>query len=118
MDEQRLKAISLLDGRNWDKVKVTSDYFSEYALIKHRVKVEIAYLLFLSRKTKLLRKFTSVEVSLLNKIAKNFTITDAVKVKEYEKKINHDVKAVEYFIREKLKNSSLKDILEFIHFGL
>ncbi|OGG13042.1 adenylosuccinate lyase [Candidatus Gottesmanbacteria bacterium RIFCSPHIGHO2_01_FULL_39_10] len=118
MDEQRLKAISLLDGRNWDKVKVISDYFSEYALIKYRIRVEVSYLIFLSQKTKLLRKLTPKEISLLNSIWQEFTIENGTRVKEIEKKINHDVKAVEYLLREKLEKTSMKDILEFIHFGL
>ncbi len=114
----RLTAISLLDGRNWDKVKAVSHYFSEFALIKYRLKIEIEYLIFLSKKTKLLRKLTQPEITLLNNAIKNFSLDDAIKIKKIEKKINHDVKAVEYFLRKKLQNTSLKDITEFIHFGL
>lgn len=116
--KNRLVAISLLDGRNWDKVQIISDYFSEYALIRKRVFVEISYLLFLSKKTKLLRKFKPKEIEFLNKLAKNFSLDDAIKVKEFEKKINHDVKSVEYFLKGKLEKTSLSDVTGFIHFGL
>lgn len=114
----RLTAISLLDGRNREKVKVVSDYFSEFALIKYRVRIEVEYLMYLSQKTKLLRKFTQGETSLLKNIINSFSLNDALVIKQIEKKINHDVKAVEYFLKEKLEKSSLKDVLEFIHFGL
>jgi adenylosuccinate lyase len=115
---QRLTAISLLDGRNWNKVDVVSDYFSEYALIKYRLKIEILYLIFLSENTKLLRKFSKKEKELLQKIWQGFTLEDAVKIKSIEAKINHDVKAVEYYLKDKLSKSSLADFAEFIHFGL
>ncbi|MBI2611903.1 adenylosuccinate lyase [Candidatus Gottesmanbacteria bacterium] len=117
-EEKKLLAISLLDGRNWDKVKIVSDYFSEFALIKYRVFVEIEYLIFLSTKTKLLRKLSRKEINILRKIEKNFSLKNAVIIKEEEQKINHDVKAVEYFLRQKLQKTSLIDITEFIHFGL
>lgn len=114
----RLTAISLLDGRNWDKVRGVSEYFSELALIKYRVFIEIRYLLYLSEKSKLLRNFNSKEIKFLNDIADNFSLKDASQIKNIENKINHDVKAVEYFLRRKLEKSSLKDVTEFIHFGL
>lgn len=114
----RLTAISLLDGRNWDKVRGVSEYFSEFALIKYRVFIEIRYLLYLSEKSKLLRNFNSKEIKFLNDIADNFSLKDASQIKHIENKINHDVKAVEYFLRLKLEKSSLKDVTEFIHFGL
>ncbi len=116
--KHRLLAISLLDGRNWDKVRGVSEYFSEFALIKHRVCIEIRYLLHLSEKTRLLRNFNPKEKIFLNNIAEKFTLKDAAEVKTIEKKINHDVKAVEYFLRRKLEKSSLKDVTQFIHFGL
>ncbi|MBI3955046.1 adenylosuccinate lyase [Candidatus Gottesmanbacteria bacterium] len=116
--KQRLTAISLLDGRNWDKVKGVSEYFSEFALIKHRVHVEIKFLQYLSENTKLLRKFSVREKKFLDDIDKNFSLQNAAEIKTIEKKINHDVKAVEYFLQKKMENSSLKDITQFIHFGL
>lgn len=119
MDEKiRLTAISLLDGRNWDKVKIVSEYFSEFALMKYRLRIEILYLLSLSARTGIIRKFTKKEIEFLSSIFKDFSLDDALAIKSYEKKINHDVKAVEYFIRSKLLDSTAKDISEFIHFGL
>ncbi len=116
--KRQLLAISLVDGRNWNKVKVVSDYFSEFALIKYRTRIEISYLIFLSEKTKIVRKLSSKEKERLNNIWQKLTLDEAVKIKEVEKKINHDVKAIEYFIRDKISETSLKDISEFIHFGL
>lgn len=116
--KQQLTAISLLDGRNWDKVRVVSDYFSEFALIKYRLKIEIFYLIFLAEKTKVVKKLSLKEKELLNNIWQKLTPDEAVQVKEVEKKINHDVKAIEYFIRDKISETSLKNISEFIHFGL
>lgn len=115
---QRLTAISLLDGRNWNKVKSVSEYFSEFALIKYRVRIETQFLRHLSEKTKLLRKFSDKEIKFLQDIANNFSLQDAREIKIIEKKINHDVKAVEYFLQRKLEKSSLKNVTEFIHFGL
>lgn len=116
--KHRLTAISLLDGRNWDKVRGVSKYFSELALIKKRVFIEIRYLLYLSEKTKWLRSFNTKEINFLHNIIENFTLKDAAEIKTIEKKINHDVKAVEYFLRRIIDKSSLKDVSEFIHFGL
>lgn len=114
----QLFAISLLDGRNWNKVEIISQYFSEFALIKYRILVEIKFLIFLSQNTKIIRKLTNQEIKKLNVIVDNFTETDANKVKEIEKKINHDVKAVEYFLQKEFKKCGLSDLIEFIHFGL
>lgn len=113
-----MMAISLLDGRNWNKVSVVSNYFSEYALIKYRLKIEILYLIFLAENTKLLRKFSKKEKELLQKSWQELTLEDAAKIKSIEAKINHDVKAVEYYLKDKLSKSSLADFTEFIHFGL
>ena len=118
IDELRLTAISLLDGRNRDKMQSVSDYFSEYALIKYRIKVEISYLIFLSENTKILRKLSANEHKILENLYRYFTPKNAIFVKQIEKKINHDVKAVEYFIQENLKKTSLADVIPFIHFGL
>lgn len=118
MDEVRLKAISLLDGRNRDKVEAISDYFSEFALIKYRLKIESEYLIFLSQKVKIIRKLTQTELNSLKKLYTDFSPNEGGIVKDIEKKINHDVKAVEYYIKSKLKNTSLKDTIPFIHFGL
>jgi adenylosuccinate lyase len=113
-----IHAISPIDGRYADKTKNLSQYFSEYALIKYRVLVEVEYLKALSKigipqLASLKNKDTD-----LDHIFINFTENDALKIKEIEKTTNHDVKAVEYFLREKLTSIGLSDVLEFIHFGL
>lgn len=113
-----LTAISLLDGRNWDKVKIVSEYFSEFALIKYRIRVEVYYLIFLSQNTRIIRKIDSKEKGYLINIWRNFDLKDGEKVKEYEKKINHDVKAIEYFLQDNLVNTTLKDLTPYIHMGL
>lgn len=115
---QKLLAISLLDGRNRDKIGEVSEYFSEYALIKYRLRIEIQYLIFLSQHTNLFRKLKTNEQKYLKNIWKNFSVDDAILVKEFETKTNHDVKAVEYFLRQKIEKTSLSDIISFIHFGL
>lgn len=117
-DAQKLLSICILDGRNWEKTEKVSEYFSEFALIKYRLRVELSYLLFLAKETKIVRKITKKEAVLLESIWKTFNIKDALVVKEFEKKTNHDVKAVEYFLQKKLEKTTLRDIIPFIHFGL
>lgn len=114
----KLLAISILDGRNRDKLEDVAAYFSEYALIKYRLKIEIAYLIFLAENTKILRKITNSEKKYLQKIWDNFTPGEALIVKEIEAKINHDIKAVEYYLQGKLEKTTLQDVVLFIHFGL
>lgn len=116
--KEQLLAISLLDGRNRDKMQDVSLYFSEFALIKYRILVEVTYIMFLSQHTKIVRKLTKKELDFLQNIFERFTLEDALVVKEIEAKINHDVKAVEYFLQEKLSKTSLADLISFIHFGL
>lgn len=115
-----LKAISPIDGRYRKQVAVLENYFSEYALMKYRVKVEIEYLIALSEvipnKLSLL-KDESV-ITELRALYEEFTIEDAERVKEIESVTNHDVKAIEYFIKEKLNHDKFKEVLEFVHFGL
>lgn len=114
-----LYSISPIDGRYYDKVKSLSEYFSEYALIKYRVLVEIKYLIALSElQLKNFPALSSHDVQYLEDIHKNFSLADAERVKAIEKNINHDVKAVEYFIKEKLEQKKLDTIKEFVHFGL
>ena len=113
----KLTAISPIDGRYREKTKSLSPYFSEYGLMRERVKIEIEYLIFLSSK-KLIRKITPKETETLIIIYKNFELKNAVRIKEIEKNTRHDVKAVEYFLREAFEKSSVKDLVEFIHFGL
>lgn len=116
MDSNSLTAVSPIDGRYHSKTLPLSDYFSEFALIKYRVKVEVSYFLFLSKKG--FFKLSTQNQKKLETIANNFSISDAEKIKETEKVTNHDVKAVEYFIKEKLKALHLEKFSEWVHFGL
>lgn len=119
MNINTLYSISPIDGRYYDKVKSLSNYFSEFALIKYRVFVEVEYLIALSKlNLKNFPPFNNEQIQYLKSIVDNFSIQDAEHIKEIEKKINHDVKAVEYFIKEKLDAKGLSDIKEFVHFGL
>jgi adenylosuccinate lyase len=111
-----LTAISPIDGRYHSKTKELQNYFSEYALIKYRVQVEILYFIELS-KIKLFVLPVS-KVKSVEKIYKNFSLADAQRIKDIEKTTNHDVKAVEYFIKEKLAALKLQKVSEFVHFGL
>lgn len=114
-----LHSISPIDGRYFEKVKSLSDYFSEFALIKYRVRVEIEYLIALANgplKDRLGEISNASEQ--LRKIYQNFSSEDAQKIKEIESSINHDVKAVEYFIKEELSKINLEGLKEYVHFGL
>lgn len=114
-----LNAISPIDGRYRSKVEKLKDYFSEEALIKYRVLVEIEYFIALCELP--LPQLNSVEQSVfenLRAIYKNFTAVDASEIKTIEKTTNHDVKAVEYFIKDKFDDLGLSAYKEFIHFGL
>ena len=114
-----LSAISPIDGRYRSKVEALGNYFSEEALIKYRVLVEIEYFIALCELP--LPQLESVSSSVfgdLRAIYKNFTSIDASAIKDIEKVTNHDVKAVEYFIKEKFDKLGLSDFKEFIHFGL
>lgn len=113
-----LEAACILDGRNYPRMSGIRKYFSEFALIKYRLRVEISYLTFLSQKTNLLRKITNKELKQLSDIWQNFTPEDGETIKKIESKINHDVKAVEYFISDKLQKTTLADLIPFIHIGL
>ena len=114
-----LSAISPIDGRYRSKVEALGNYFSEEALIKYRVLVEIEYFIALCELP--LPQLESVSNSIfedLRGLYKNFTALDAQAIKDIEKVTNHDVKAVEYFIKEKFDAINLSDYKEFIHFGL
>src|SRR6185312_15460660 len=116
MQLQPLTAISPVDGRYRKQLQHLDEYFSEYALIKYRVKVEIEYFVFLAEK-----KFFKITPTLkkqLLKIHEDFSIENAEKIKDTESITNHDVKAVEYFLKEKLKELGLENLQEWIHFGL
>ncbi|MFA6256913.1 MAG: adenylosuccinate lyase [Candidatus Paceibacterota bacterium] len=112
-------AISPLDGRYFSKTRTLAPYFSEEALMKYRLAMEAEYLiaLSLSRKTAL-RKFTPAEIKIIRTLVEKFNDDSYNKIKEIEKTTNHDVKAVEYFIKERLSKTSLKDSTEWVHFAL
>ena len=114
-----LTAISPVDGRYRNKAENLAAYFSEYTLIKYRVQVEIEYFITLSEFLPQLRALATGEnKEALRKIYREFSVEDATRIKEIESVTNHDVKAVEYFIKEKFDLLSLQEYKEFIHFGL
>jgi adenylosuccinate lyase len=114
-----LQAISPIDGRYEDKTKELSAYFSEYALIRYRVFVEIQYFIALTQHDiPQLIAFDQDQVDTLNNIFEHFDITDAERVKIIEKTTNHDVKAVEYYLKERFDGLEIGEMKEFLHFGL
>ncbi len=119
MNLTQLNAISPIDGRYRNKVANLANYFSEEALIKYRVKVEIEYFIALCEiPLPQLADFNNELYADLRKIYEDFSTEDALKIKDIEAVTNHDVKAVEYFIKEKFDKLSLNKYKEFIHFGL
>lgn len=114
-----LNAVSPIDGRYRSKTKSLSNYFSEGALIKYRVLVEVEYFIALCEADlPQLKGVSSTVFDSLRNLYKNFTTEDAQWIKESEKITNHDVKAVEYFIKDKFESLGLSNYKEFIHFGL
>jgi len=114
-----LNAISPIDGRYRDKVEELQQYFSEFALIKYRVWVEVEYFIVLCRiPLPQLESFKSINFDKLRQIVANFNESDAQRIKQIESITNHDVKAVEYFLKEKFDALGLTEHKEFIHFGL
>ena len=114
-----LTAISPVDGRYRKTCAPFADYFSEYALIKYRLRVEVDYFIALVElPLGQLKDFPKEKIPALNNILTSFTLEDAQKIKDIEKITNHDVKAVEYFIKEKFSELGLDAFSEFIHFGL
>ena len=119
MELQILTAISPVDGRYRDKVAELGDYFSEFALIKYRVYVEIEYFIALTEiPLPQLSTFDPERKADLRNIYESFDLSNASQIKEIEKVTNHDVKAVEYFIKDKFESLGLEKFKEFIHFGL
>lgn len=119
MNSDSLFALSPVDGRYRGKTKSLRNYFSEYALIKYRVEVEIEYFIALCEiPLPQLKEFFKPDFGALRDIYNEFTTEDAQKVKDIEKVTNHDVKAVEYFIKEEFDALNLSKYKEFIHFGL
>ncbi len=114
-----LQAISPIDGRYLSKTGQLSEYFSEQALIKYRVRIEIEYFIALCELgLPQLKQLEESKFPDLRKIYSNFTTENALEVKEIEKTTNHDVKAVEYFIKDRFDKLGLSNFKEFIHFGL
>ncbi len=119
MKLNKLTAISPVDGRYRSKVEALSDYFSEYGLIKYRVMVEVEYFIALCQSgIPQLAEVKAEQYESLRLIYADFSVEDAQEIKDIEKVTNHDVKAVEYFVKERFKKLGLDAFMEFIHFGL
>jgi adenylosuccinate lyase len=116
MELNALTAISAIDGRYRKQVQHLDEYFSEYALMKYRVLVEIEYLLFLEKKK--FFKLSNKAAKHLHKLAEDFGPEDAQEIKQIEYTTNHDVKAVEYFVKNELEKAGAKEAKEWVHFGL
>ena len=116
---QKINSISPIDGRYFDKVQVLSNFFSEKALIKYRLRIEIEYFISLTNLgIKELRSWNKENNKALREIYYNFNDSDALEIKKIESITNHDVKAVEYFLKNKFEILGYKKFSEFIHFGL
>jgi len=119
MSNFSLNSISPIDGRYQNKVSQLSDYFSEHGLIKNRVIVEVEYFISLCEiPLPQLQNFDKSYFTKLRDIYENFSFKDSTNIKEIEKTTNHDVKAVEYFLKSKFDDLNLSEYKEFIHFGL
>ncbi len=116
MELTALTAISPIDGRYRKQVQHLDEYFSEYALMKYRVMVEIEYLLFLERKK--FFKLSNKAIKHLQRLAEDFGPEDGQEIKQIEFTTNHDVKAVEYFLKNELEKCGAKEAKEWVHFGL
>jgi adenylosuccinate lyase len=111
-----LTAISPIDGRYYQQLAGLSDYFSEYALIRYRVRVEVEYFLALAREG--VFSFPAKKAASLKKIYQDFSLEDAQQIKDTERITNHDVKAVEYFLKSQLTKLGYEAKAEWVHFGL
>lgn len=119
MELNELTAISPVDGRYFGKAQELSKYFSESGLFQYRIKIEIEYFIALCEiPLPQLSKFNKNNFSSIRDIYKNFSLTDANSIKEIEKITNHDVKAVEYFLKQKFDSLKLSAFKEYLHFGL
>lgn len=116
MELQNLTAISPIDGRYRNQLQHLDLYFSEYALIKYRVHVEVEYFIFLSEKK--FFKLSPADAKSLRKVVSDFSVEKAAEIKNLESVTNHDVKAVEYFLKRELNELKLSDFKEWVHFGL
>lgn len=119
MNIDQLTAISPIDGRYWKQISRLSDYFSEFALIKYRALVEVEYFITLCElPLPQLVDFPVEMYAQLRRLYESFSLKDALQIKEIEKTTNHDVKALEYFLKQKFEALGLGQFQEFIHFGL
>ena len=119
MSKKSLNAISPIDGRYSSKTENLSNFFSEKALIRYRVLVEIEYFISLTEvEIPALSNWKSSDNKLIKNIYEKFSDDDAIEIKKIEKTTNHDVKAVEYFLKEKFNDLGFKNYSEYIHFGL
>ncbi len=116
MQLNKLTAISPIDGRYRKQVEFLDEYFSEYALIKHRILVEVEYFFFLADKD--FFELSAKSRNQLKKVSEEFSLHDAQRIKDIEAITNHDVKAVEYFLKEQLDKAEASHLKEWIHFGL
>lgn len=114
-----IKSLTPLEGRYGAITQPLSDYFSEWALMKYRTHVEIEWLIAMSANPSFeeVRAFTAEEVQFLRNLVTNFDDQAAARIKEIERTTNHDVKAVEYYLRETLEAATLGDVIEFLHFA-
>lgn len=113
------QALNPLDGRYFEKTRALAEYFSEEALMKYRTQVECEFFIFLASSRAVgLRKISTQEIKRVRSLYVDFSDKSFSSIKKYEKTTNHDVKSVEYFIKDSLKNTSLKNTLEWVHFGL
>lgn len=117
MELTALTAISPIDGRYRSQLSTLAPYFSEFGLIRYRVRVEVEYFLYLAEK-KIFKLPAAAKAAKLRAIYEQFSEQDAWKIKEIERTTNHDVKAVEYFLKEKLQALGAGDSVEWVHFGL
>ncbi len=119
MPRKALTSVSPVDGRYARHTEPLIEYFSEYALFKYRVRIEIEYLILLAAEgLQGVKPLKDEEQLKLRSLYENFTLQDAEQIKTIERTTNHDVKAVEYFVKEQLQKLGRTDLLEFVHFGL
>jgi adenylosuccinate lyase len=118
MSDSAIFAISPIDGRYQSITKALSGYFSEFALIQYRLQVECEYFIALSKKSEFRIVVNQLQTNQILELYQNFNQADALAIKEIERTTNHDVKAVEYFLRQKFTEIGLGQYLEFIHFAL
>lgn len=116
---EQLLSVSPIDGRYYNQTKNLSNFFSEFAYNKWRLFVEVEWFLFLIQKQIITNtKLDDEQYMKIKNIPQNFTIEDCAVIKQIEKEINHDVKAIEYFLKSRIKSLGHEDLVEFVHFGL